>query len=721
MNLSFVDPTAVSSAPRANFGIATSDGGKHSTTCTNGKNPVNCASGDFWHTFTDASVTSYGPSLDLTRTYNSLNASTEGIFWNGWSSSYDMHLVVNEDSSITITEADGSQVTAEPDGSDFTMPTWADSTLTTSGSDYVYDDQGSDTYTFNSSGQLITITDPNDYSTTLTYTSGTLTTVTDAAGQTLTFAYGENGLVSSVTDPMSRETTYAYDGNGNLTSVTDPDGNVTSFTYDDDHLLLTMTFPNGQSGGPDAGDSVTNTYNDSGQVLTQTDQMGNETTYAYTGDNFSDTGGTTTITDPDGNVEVESYVDGQLQTVTKGSSVWNYGFYQSTFGETSVQDPDGNVTTNIYDENGNLISTTNALGNTTSYTVNSFNEQTCEAEPLSTEPCSALSPPPAITAGTATITPPDSAPPPYVTYSVYDTDGNLIYTTTGDYAPGSDTATQLRTIYDLYNGQSVTLGAAVDSCTTGAPSTELPCATINANGIVTQLAYDSDGDLTSKSTPDGSQGQSPGVISTVMGAPMGSVVATQTFQDDAQLATATIGGTSYAYVADQADAVVRRINLTTDDETVVAGDYDAGNYGNGYPATSAELGSPEGVAVDSSGDIAIADTENNVVWFVPASSGTYFGQSMTSGDIYVVAGDGTAGATGNGGVATSAELDAPSSVAFAGTAIVVADTDSNEVRLVPDSSTRTSVSPRPLVTSMPSRAPARPGTRVTTERRPARI
>ncbi len=66
-----------------------------------------------------------------------------------------------------------------------------------------------------------------------------------------------------------------------------------------------MTLPNGQSGGPDAGDTYTNTYNGSGQVLTQTDPMGNETTYSYSGDNFSDSGGTTTITDPDGNVKLE--------------------------------------------------------------------------------------------------------------------------------------------------------------------------------------------------------------------------------------------------------------------------------------------------------------------------------------------------------------------------------------------------------------------------------
>jgi YD repeat-containing protein len=402
---------------------------------------------------------------------------------------------VNGDGSITITEADGSQVTAEPNGSGgFIVPSWADSTLSTSGSNYTFVRQGTETYSFNSSGLLTALTDANSSSTTLNYTSGKLTTVTDSSGRTLTYAYGSNGLVSSVTDPMSRVTTYAYDSSGDLTSVTDPLSRATSFTYNTtSHLLLTMTFPNGQSGGPDAGDSVTNTYNSSGQVLTQTDQMGNETTYVYTGDNFSSAGGTTTITDPDGNVEVQDYADGMLQSLTKGygtasAATWSYTYDPTTLGLTQTTDPNGNVTSSTYDSYGNVLTETNGLGKTWSYSYNSYNEQTCAAEPSAANPCSSLSPPTAITAGTATITPPSSAPPKYVTYREYDTYGNLIYTTTGDYAPGSGTASQSRTTYDLYNGESVTLNSVNDSCTNTAPSTELPCATINADGVVTQLS-----------------------------------------------------------------------------------------------------------------------------------------------------------------------------------------------------------------------------------------
>ena len=226
---------------------------------------------------------------------------------------------------------------------------------------------------------------------------------------------------------------------------------------------------------------------------------------AILGNNYSDAGGTTTISDPDGNVETEDYVDGQLQSVTKGSSTWYYAFDQNTFGETSVEDPNSNVTVSKYDTSGNLVSQTNALGSTKTYAYNSFNEQTCAAAPLAANPCSSLTPPSAVSPG-GTITPPASAPPKYVTYTLHDTNGNEIYQTTGDYAPGSGTASQSCTTYDLYNGNSVTLGGTNDSCTNSAPSTELPCATIDPNGVVTQLAYDTEGDLTSTSTPDGNAG-----------------------------------------------------------------------------------------------------------------------------------------------------------------------------------------------------------------------
>ena len=77
-----------------------------------------------------------------------------------------------------------------------------------------------------------------------------------------------------------------------------------------------------------------------------------------------------------------------------------------------------------------------------------------------------------------------------------------------------------------------------------------------------------------------------------------------------------------------------------------------GFAGDGGPATSAFLNQPTGVAVDLDGNIYIADTGNARVRKVSAD-----------GTINTIAGTGIFGFTGEGGPATSAELDGPSSVA----------------------------------------------------------
>jgi RHS repeat-associated protein len=746
--------------------LAGGDSSKDAKSCSKG-DPVDCASGDFWHTFTDVSVPGYGPALDLTRTYNSLNASSDGIFGYGWTSSYESSLTLNDDGSITVTEADGSQVTATSNGDGgFVVPGWADSTLTANeDGTYTFVDQGMTTYTYSSSGQLTAITDSNGDSTTLSYTSGHLTTVTDPSGRTLTFAYGSNGLVSSVTGPLSRETQYGYDSSGDLTSVTDPLSRVTSFTYDTtSHLLLTMTFPNGQSGAPDAGDDVVNTYNSSGQVLTQTDQLGRETTYAYSGDNFSDAGGTTTITDPDGNVEVQDYADGVLQSLTKGygtasTSTWSYVYDPTTLGLIQTIDPDGDATPATYDDNGNVLTSTDALGNTTSYSYSSFNEPTCMAEPLAANPCSSLSPPTAITAGTATITPPSSSPPPFVTYSEYDTDGNLIYQTTGAYAPGSTTASYARTSYDLYNGESVTIGSNDDSCSTSAPSTSLPCATIDPNGVVTQLAYDSHGDLSSSSTLDGNSGgevatttntyDADGDLLTTVtpdgnlsGANSAYYTSTRSYDADGELTSLAVGAsgstvvprtTTFTYDPDgnlvstsqntspelvgtssghnsstslslslpagtlPGDEVVLATTtsptsggssgslrqLTANDIYTIAGNSLNGTSSDVGEATDPQMNSPEAVVTDSSGNIYIADTFDNEVVEVAATNHTQWGIAMTAGDMYRLLGSSsdTSGTSGDGGAGTSALLNTPTGLALdASGDLFVADQTNNRVQ-----------------------------------------
>ena len=100
-------------------------------------------------------------------------------------------------------------------------------------------------------------------------------------------------------------------------------------------------------------------------------------------------------------------------------------------------------------------------------------------------------------------------------------------------------------------------------------------------------------------------------------------------------------------------------------------------------ATASRLNDLTDVVVDSSGNMYIADRANHRVRMVPAVDGTYFGQSMIANLMYTIAGNGTAGFLGDGGIATSARLNFPSRVAVdsAGN-LYIADRDNQRIRRV---------------------------------------
>jgi len=116
----------------------------------------------------------------------------------------------------------------------------------------------------------------------------------------------------------------------------------------------------------------------------------------------------------------------------------------------------------------------------------------------------------------------------------------------------------------------------------------------------------------------------------------------------------------------------------------LAGDGPEGFSGDGGPATGAELFSPSGVRVDRAGNLVIADAGNNRVRVVAGSTGTFYGQAMTVGDIYTVAGDGSTGHRGDGGPATKAAIKNPSGVAIdhSGNLVIAGGDGNNRVRVV---------------------------------------
>jgi hypothetical protein len=181
-----------------------------------------------------------------------------------------------------------------------------------------------------------------------------------------------------------------------------------------------------------------------------------------------------------------------------------------------------------------------------------------------------------------------------------------------------------------------------------------------------------------------------GTITTIVGGPvLGPASATSVGVEPTGVASATVGGKAFIYVADQQNHVVRRAEVATGVEQVVAGGI-GGFSGDGGAAVGAGIGDLQGLAVDAGGDLFIADGENDRVRFVPASSGTFFGQAMSAGDIYTIAGDGTVGSGGDGGPATSAELGIEAGFGSGGGIgvdssgdLAIADANNSRVRFVP--------------------------------------
>ena len=133
-------------------------------------------------------------------------------------------------------------------------------------------------------------------------------------------------------------------------------------------------------------------------------------------------------------------------------------------------------------------------------------------------------------------------------------------------------------------------------------------------------------------------------------------------------------GAGNIYFADSGNDIIRRIDAVSSIITTIAGVPLAQGYsGDGFAATLANLSSPRGVAFDAAGDLFIADTSNNVIREVNA----------TTGNISTVAGTGAAGYNGDAILATTAQLNSPWTVSVgADNSLYIADLSNNRVRKV---------------------------------------
>ncbi|HMV82293.1 MAG TPA: BACON domain-containing carbohydrate-binding protein [Blastocatellia bacterium] len=165
---------------------------------------------------------------------------------------------------------------------------------------------------------------------------------------------------------------------------------------------------------------------------------------------------------------------------------------------------------------------------------------------------------------------------------------------------------------------------------------------------------DSDNHTIRKITP-------AGIISTIAGSPGSSG-----FSGDGGAATAArlnfpigvaVDGAGNVYICDSGNNRIRKVTAATGVISTIAGNGTAGFSGDGAAGTSAQINTPQNVAVDKNGNVYISDFSNNRIRKVNAADGV----------ISTVAGAGTlcspaGGTCGDGGAATAAFLNGPNNV-----------------------------------------------------------
>jgi RHS repeat-associated protein len=206
-----------------------------------------------------------------------------------------------------------------------------------------------------------------------------ITEIDDPVGRKLTLAWNSNNNITSITDPIGRVASYTYNSTFTLATFTDVLGGITKYSYDSQNRLVTVTDPRGIV-------QEQNTFDANGRVISQVTPSGGTIQFAYTPINSlvpTSPIQQTVVTDQLGNAttyrfNTQGYVvgvsdaSGQTRTIDRAAGT-NLILSMTGPGTCDVcGDTTAGDITSTYDANGNVLTQTDSLGNTWSFTYDSI-------------------------------------------------------------------------------------------------------------------------------------------------------------------------------------------------------------------------------------------------------------------------------------------------------------------------------------------------------------
>lgn len=210
-----------------------------------------------------------------------------------------------------------------------------------------------DRYVINTSGAVTSVTDA--FGNTVTIGNNA---VTHSSGVSLNLGRDGQGRITSMAGPSGQTRTYAYDAQGNLQSATDEAGGVDTYNYQAGNRLESY----------DAADGTTPSrmeYDPTGRVTKVVDanQAGRQMA-------FDDANNGVAITDTNGSATQLGFdAAGDLTSASNDGALTTAFAYDASGNITQEVDANGNVTTRQFDSNNNLISETDGAGNSSSRAI----------------------------------------------------------------------------------------------------------------------------------------------------------------------------------------------------------------------------------------------------------------------------------------------------------------------------------------------------------------